>query len=196
MPVFSKGARLCCTALAAAGLMVTGQAWGSVPTTRTGPSTQASFLITAETVGGLEVGPVTTYREALRYFNSSGSPRPTANFSVWGCNLISRDGLAFEFDSISSYLVRARATPATCTELGRASVNRPAWHTKNGLHVGASLHELRNLFPKASDEGLGKPPPGVPTGAPTGFSPRRRYRGPVYLHTRRTDTSRHLGSSS
>jgi hypothetical protein len=142
--------------------MVTGQAWGTVQTTRTRPSTQASFLITAETVGGLDARPGTTYREALRYFNSSGSARPTASFSVWGCNLISqRAGLAFEFNS-TSYIVRARTTPATCTGLGRASVSRPAWHTKNGLHVGASLHELRNLFPKTSDEGLGKPPPGVP----------------------------------
>jgi hypothetical protein len=142
--------------------MMVGQAWASVHRGRIAASTHDLFSITPETVGGLKVGPGTSYREALRYFNSSGSPRPTATFSIWGCKLISqRIGLAFEFDS-TSYIVRTRATPATCTEFGRVSVSRAAWHTKNGLHVGASLHELRNLFPKASDEGLGKPPPGVP----------------------------------
>ena len=162
MAVFSKGARRGCTALAAAGLLVTGQVWEPAQTTGTaGASIQASFLITAETAGGLEVGPGTTYREALRYFKSTGSLRPTSTFSIWGCNLISpRTGLAFEFNS-SLYLVRSRATPASCTGLFGVSASRPAWHTQNGLHVGASLQELRNLFPKASDEGLGKPPPGV-----------------------------------
>jgi hypothetical protein len=157
----SKVAQRSSTALASVALIVTGQAWSLVHVERAGSSTRASYVIAPEKVGRLEVGPGTTYRRALRYFESSGSLHPTATFSIWGCNLISRrTGLAFEFNS-SSYIVRSRATPAGCTGLFGVSVSRPAWHTQNGLHVGASLQERRNLFPKASDEGLGKPPPGV-----------------------------------
>lgn len=122
-----------------------------------------SYVIGSNVVGGLSVGGTTSYQQVVRYFARVGLPPFASSFSIWGCTIRSqRSGLAFEFDSdIVAYVIRHRATAATCTTFGRASVTSPRWHTANGLRVGASLPTMRSFYPHAFDNGLGKPPPGV-----------------------------------
>lgn len=127
---------------------------------RTTRPSNLSHVIGPNAVGGLPIGGTTSYRQVVRYFARAGLPTFAASFSVWGCTLRSPSGLAFQFDSLA-YIAHRRATAATCTTFGRASLTSSQWHTKNGLRVGASLQTMRNLYPHAFDNGLGKPPPGV-----------------------------------
>jgi len=120
-----------------------------------------SRVIGPHGVAGLQLGLNLTYAKALTYFRRQGLDLPSATFSIWGCTLRWKSaGLALEWDGPGPPDWR-RASPATCTRFVRATVTGPRWHTRNGLHVGATLAEMTALFPRAFDNGLGKPQTGV-----------------------------------
>jgi hypothetical protein len=120
------------------------------------PKPQA-FVITPTSVAGVPVGASTTYRAVTHRFGLS-------NLSVrllpWECRLLFPNvGVGFEFQP----LLPTKPTRSACHtfDFGRASVYGRQWHTTRGLHVGASLVALREAYPHATDNGLGKPPSGV-----------------------------------
>jgi hypothetical protein len=126
-------------------------------------SGRMNHQVSEHAVSDVVIGPYLSYNAMLRHFEKLGLPRPTSSFSVWGCTLRwAKVGLAFEFDGpLIVAGKRTRATPAVCTTFGRASVTGSRWRTDTGLRVGTPVAKLRRFYPKAFDEGLGKPPAGV-----------------------------------
>ena len=106
-----------------------------------------SFIITPESVGGLEVRTA-TFERAVRTFGPVHPPAVAATFASGSCRLDYRHaGLALYFARLET--ARSAGTPATCTFFFSAIVTTPAWRTKNGLRVGARLRALLRRFPKA-----------------------------------------------
>ena len=110
----------------------------------------ASFLIGTQTVGGLEVADATMI-DAFRFF-ARAHLSSTARFSPGECGLAAPAiRLKLEFARLDSNGI---GTPSTCRFLFEAVVLDPRWHTANGLRVGASASELKQLFPKARRFGV------------------------------------------
>jgi hypothetical protein len=106
-----------------------------------------TFVIAAQSLGGLHVGPATTYDRAMRYFGPSATSSLTADF----CTLSYRKlGLRLDFADLDP----SPAKPSTCTFFFGATVTARAWHTRNGLRVGEPAQSVRRLFPHALDIGV------------------------------------------
>jgi len=109
-----------------------------------------SLVVGANSIAGLQIGPATSYRRTSRYFARMGR-RGASSFGPGFCRLrFAKIGLFMTFSSLGAAGV---GRPATCTFFANAVLTLPAWRTRNGLRVGASMRLLHRLFPKAFDAG-------------------------------------------
>jgi hypothetical protein len=107
-----------------------------------------SYLIGAQSMNGLSISGNTSYRDAIKVFGPLQPPNVSATFPPGWCHLRYRGlGLALDFFRLDSE--RLPGTPRTCEFLSGGTVTSGAWHTRNGLSVGASLRSMLRLFPRA-----------------------------------------------
>ena len=113
------------------------------------PVQRVSFVIRADTVGGLPTSPGTSFVRTSHYFGSAGIRGSLSHPLSDACQLeLPTIGFLALFFSFGDH-----ATRRNCTDFGEAIVSGPRWHTVNGLGVGASLADLHRLFPDATSPG-------------------------------------------
>jgi hypothetical protein len=111
-----------------------------------------SPLISAQRIGGLQIGSA-TYERAVRQFGAVRPPVVSATFPSGSCRLIYRDlGLGLYFARLDT--AQSAGTPATCRFFFSAIVTSSAWQTSNGLRVGEPLRSMLHLFPMAHNTKL------------------------------------------
>jgi hypothetical protein len=105
-----------------------------------------TVVISPQRLAGLAVSPATSFRQLRRFFATPVS----AGFDSYGCRLRFRKlGLRAEFISFAD----GTATPETCDIMSGAVATTPRWRTPRGLRVGATLHALHRVYPRADSFG-------------------------------------------
>jgi hypothetical protein len=116
------------------------------------PTVPRGFLVTRQSLGGFAVTKLPSFDESARFLRARGFD-VVPHFDYNSCEITSRKGGL----KLSFFGVFGRGTPAKCTMFTGANMSGPRWRTRNDLHVGSPLADVRRLFPKALDVGLGKP---------------------------------------
>jgi hypothetical protein len=104
-----------------------------------------SFVLKGDELAGLHITPFMPYKSIFRYLSGIESPLVTS-FPDGYCQLTARKiGLKVGFSALTSTGV---GTPESC-EFSFAIATGRRWHTTDGLRVGASVHAMRRLYPRA-----------------------------------------------
>ena len=124
--------------------------WSSASAAGTASPSGIPRVISAYRIGGLALDSGTRYDRARRYFAHHEQHASVTIHGEFCYVAVKTLGIAMIFATPDG----SQATPAKCTfNVGLAEVRGERWHTRRGLHVGASIRSLRGIYPHAENGG-------------------------------------------